>query len=93
MSVMTDRYRKEYAVLDSVCFDGFAITPNNSNTYSQPTRGIYVGTSGNLTVQMIGYDSSNTILSFNNVVAGTILPIRVQIVYANTTANNLVGLF
>ena len=90
---MADRYRKEYGVLDSICFDGFAITANNTNTFSQPTRAIYVGGSGNVTVQMIGYNNSNTVLSFNNVVAGTILPIRTQVVYANSTATGLVGLF
>lgn len=90
---MPDRYNKEYGVLDSVCFDGFAITPSDSNTYSQPTRAIYVGLSGNLSVQMVGYDNSNTNLTFANVLAGTMLPIRVQKVYANTTAAFLVGLY
>lgn len=90
---MPDRFKKQYGILDSVCFDGFGITANNANVFSQPTRGIYIGSSGNLTVQMIGYNNSNTVLSFINVVGGTILPIRAQIVYANSTANNLVGLF
>lgn len=90
---MPDRFQKSYAVLDSVCFDGFSITANSSNVFTQPTRALYIGASGNLTVQMVGYNNSNTILSFSNVVAGTILPIRAQIVYANTTANNIVGLF
>lgn len=90
---MPDRYSKEYGVLDSVCFDGFLITPSDSTTYGQPTRAIYVGSSGNLSVQMVGYDNSNTNLTFTNVLAGTMLPVRVQKVYANTTAAFLVGLY
>ena len=90
---MPDRYGKEYGVLDSVCFDGFAITPNDSTVFSQPTRGIYVGGSGNITLQMVGYDNSNTILTFTNVFAGTVLPLRVQRVYTTSTATNLIGLF
>lgn len=90
---MPDRYGKEYGVLDSVCFDGFSITPSDSNTYSQPTRAVYVGGSGNLSVQMVGYDNSNTNLTFTNVLAGTIIPIRAQKVYGNTSASFLVGLY
>lgn len=90
---MPDRYGKEYGVLDSVCFDGFAITPNDSTVFSQPTRAIYVGSGGNLTVQMVGYDNSNTILTFTNLFSGTILPIRAQRVYTTTTATNLVGMY
>lgn len=90
---MPDRYGKEYGVLDSVCFDGFAITPADATVFDQPTRAIYIGGNGNLTVQLVGYNDSNTIISFTGVVAGTILPIRAQRVYANTTATALVGLF
>jgi hypothetical protein len=63
------------------------------------TRGVYVGASGNVFVRMMG--GANNIIStganafFVGVVAGTVLPIRIDIVWsgANTTASNLIGLY
>lgn len=90
---MTERFNKSFVSLDSVCLDGFAITPSNTSVFTQPTRAVYVGSEGDLTVQMIGYNGSNTVLTFSNVPAGAVLPIRVQRVYENSTASALVGIF
>ena len=90
---MTDRFLRSSILVDGPAVDGFAITANSSNVFSQPTRSLYVGVGGDVTVMMTNKQNSNTILTFPSVPAGTFMPIRAQIVYANTTANGLVGLF
>jgi hypothetical protein len=36
-----------------------AVTPHNSNALSEPTRGLYLGTAGDLTVRMAGGTSDS----------------------------------
>lgn len=68
--------------------DGFAITPHDSTNFDRPTRGIYVGTTGNIVVVF----NSGTV-TFSNVPAGVILPVRaIRVNSTNTTASDLVGL-
>ena len=55
------------------------------------TRALYVGTSGNLVVRM-GVEQDIDI-TFIDVPAGSLLPIRVAQVRALTTAANIVALF
>lgn len=90
---MVDRFGKQYTNIDSIAFDAFTISANDSLTFNQPTRALYIGETGNVHVEMVSYDGSNTEITFVNAVAGSILPIRIQKVFANTTANSLVGLF
>jgi hypothetical protein len=52
------------------------------------TRGIYIAAAGNLTVVMAGKGNTSTV-TFNNVVAGSVLPLRVRQITAapaNTVA-------
>jgi hypothetical protein len=52
------------------------------------TRGIYIAAAGNLTVVMAGKGNTATV-TFNNVVAGSVLPLRVRQITAapaNTVA-------
>jgi hypothetical protein len=91
---MADNFYKQKPTLDSVAQDGFAVTSNNTTVFSQPTRAVYVGVAGNIAVTMLGYNNSNTALTFVGVPAGTFLPIRViQIKRTGTTANSILGLF
>lgn len=90
---MADRFGKQYANIDSIAFDAFAIEANDSVTFDQPTRALYVGETGNVHVEMLSYDGSNTEITFAGVQAGSTLNIRVQKVFANTTANSIVGLY
>jgi hypothetical protein len=91
---MADNFYKQKPTLDSVAQDGFAVTPSDSTVFSQPTRGLYVGVAGNISVTMLGYNNSNTALTFTGVQAGTILPIRViQVKATSTTASSIIGLF
>ena len=94
-----DRFKAQRGAIDSVAFDAFAITPVDATPLAQPTRAIYVGTAGNITVKMISYDpdddtSNNPTILFKNVPAGAILPIRAAyVMLTGTTATDLVGLF
>ena len=89
---MTDKFDKFYATLESVAFDAFTITPG-TNDLAYITRGLYVGNTGNITCMMSSYNNANSIVTFVNVAGGSILPIRVKKVYANSTASNFVGLY
>lgn len=66
--------------------NGEAVTPNDSTTvYS---RGVWVGTGGDLAVTM--YDSGQSV-TFPNVQSGSLLPIRVsKVLSTGTTASDIV---
>jgi len=66
-----------------------AITPSDTTTFD-PTRGLYIGTSGDLRIQM----SDNTIVTLIGVAGGGIHPFSVVKVYAtSTTATGIVGVY
>lgn len=68
---------------------GFAITPSDSAELSQFTRGIYIGTGGDLRVTFI---DSGTI-TLKGLSAGVIYPFGVKKVHSTgTTAADLIGL-
>lgn len=72
----------------------FAITKSDDTNYLTGNgllvpKALYIGTTGDLTVQLVG--DSGTVV-FKAVPAGAILPIRVQRVLAATTAADIVGL-
>jgi hypothetical protein len=91
---MADRFELFPPLLDSPYFDGFEVTPSDSTVFSQPTRAIYVGSTGNLKLDLIGYDGTPKTLTFNGVVAGSLLKFRVVKVYSSdTTAGGIVGLY
>lgn len=62
------------------------VTQNNAIA-----RGLYIGTGGNAVLVL---DDGITTCTFNNLISGTILPVRCSRVNAtNTTASNIVALF
>jgi len=99
-----DGYSDRRAELDSPASHAFPITPGQTEL---PTtiRGLYIGTSGNVFCRTLGGNTSHTKANvfFYNVVAGTVLPIRMDGVWdynsteaditQNTTATFLVGLY
>lgn len=71
-----------------------AVTPSNTTTFSKYTRGLYIGTAGNVNVRMFGDGQTRPDCVFTNVPAGTILPIVCDIVYfTSTTASGIVRLY
>ena len=70
---------------------GFAITPSDAALLPNETRGLYVGTAGDVAVVLV--DDTATV-TFVGLVAGSVYPLRIkQVNSTNTTASNLVGLY
>jgi hypothetical protein len=68
----------------------FAVTPNNSTDLATPTRGVYVGVSGDLKVDLVG---GSTEITFVGLASGVIHPIQARRIYATgTSATNIVGI-
>lgn len=69
---------------------GFAVTKSNSTVFTQPTRALYVGGTGDVAVRMV----DGTTPTFVAVPAGALLPIRVdQVLSTGTSATSIIGLF
>lgn len=86
---MADAFESHQTGLTSPADDAFAITPDNDEDLIQAARAVYVGTAGNLRVTTV----RGSTITFANLPAGGILPVRVRRVLAtDTTAAGLVGL-
>ena len=70
-----------------------AITPADLDLTIAYTRGVYVGTTGDLAVRMAGEEGDEDVI-FKNVPSGALLPIRVkQIRSTGTTATDIVAVW
>lgn len=68
---------------------GFNIIPNDVTDLEPIARAIYIGTSGTLRVRMV----NGSDVSFGNILAGIVHPLRVVRVFATgTTATDIRGL-
>lgn len=82
-------YKRQSNDLESPARDADTITPDNDNDLTEQTRGIYVGVSGDVKVDMVG----GTTATFVNLAAGIIHPIQATRIYATgTDATNILGL-
>lgn len=61
-----------------------AVTPNNGTTFTTICRALYIGSDGNVTVDV---QNGGTNLAFTGAKAGSILPIRVKRVYSTGTSS------
>jgi hypothetical protein len=87
---MTDTFRRHSRSLTAPPENGAAITASDTASLGFITRAIYVGGAGSLRVEMMGGED----VTFQGLTAGTMLPIRVQRVFATgTTAIALVALW
>lgn len=67
-----------------------AITPNDSTDLFRPTRGLYVGASGDVKVTFVGGSQA----TFVGLAPGVIHPFAVERVWATgTTATNIIGVW
>lgn len=86
---MADEFASNASALDSPARSAAAVTPGTS-PLSTVARGLYVGSSGNVTVTMAGGGD----VLFVGIAGGTILPVRVSHVLATgTTASSIVALW
>ena len=90
----SDVFKGVHTDLSSPIFEsGFAIAVSvGSSVLAQPTRGLWVGSSGN--IGCFGIDGNAYTL--NNIAAGQYIPVRVAGIAsstATTTATNIVGLY
>ena len=86
----TDHHQNQAEGLTAPYNDAAAVTPSDSVDLDNVTRGIYVGSQGNLTVVMAG--SGNTITFALD--KHDLLPIRVTRIKATgTTVSNIVALW
>lgn len=85
----TDSFASYQKGLSAPADDCFAITPADGSEFSAVTRAIYVGGSGDVVI----VSNAGSEVTFKNVVAGSMIPIRARGVSATgTTATYLVGL-
>ncbi len=85
-----DTYKNMMGGLESPARAAAVVTPDDLNDLGNTSRSIYVGTSGDLAVHMIG---QSVPVVFKAVPVG-ILPIRVdRVLVTGTTAANVVALW
>lgn len=87
-----DDFASNQEGLTSPADNAFSITPSDSVDLSHVTRGIYTGTGGTI-VCILSNDTDS--VTFSNLPAGVILPIRAKRVMATGTSSSmgLVGLY
>lgn len=85
-----DKFGSFTVALDSPATGGFAITASDATVFTQPTRAVWVGGAGNVAVRFI----DGTTITLTGVLAGTLLPIRVdKVLSTGTTASTISGLY
>lgn len=86
----TDTFDKQADTEWGPAQNAAAVTPSDSVDLTYTSRALYVGAAGDVKVTM---NESGTV-TFVDVVAGTLLPIRVDRVFATgTTATDIVALW
>jgi len=87
---MNDKYARTTSSLIAPAGSSFVITPDDSASLPVISKALYVGTGGDLTIQLV-HDASDRV--FKNVANGAILDVRASHVRATgTTAADIVGL-
>jgi hypothetical protein len=88
--IMSDDFEKYREGLESPADNAIEVSPNDSVDLTKVTRAIYVGVTGNMSVEM----ASGQVVTFTAIQAGSILPIRVNKVrFTGTTAGGIVGIY
>ncbi len=87
---MADAFATNTEGLNSPALNGFSVTPSATVDFDKYSRAVYVGGAGDLVVILAGDTAS---ITFKNVPAGSILPIRVKRVLATSTATFILGLY
>lgn len=85
---MADRFERKYLPYGSAG-SAASVTPSDTTPLDPPSRGLYIGSGGNLVVIMA--DGGDPV-TFTNVPGGTLLPLRVSYVRESTTAEDILTL-
>lgn len=85
---MQDTFKNHSRSLISPPEHAVAIVPDDQEPLSVVTRALFVGVGGDVAVRMFGGD----VVTLANVPAGTLLPLRIDRVFATgTSAGSLLG--
>ena len=85
-----DDFNKNQPGLGSPARNVASVTPNDSVDLTKSSRALYVGVAGDIKITTVQGDT----VTFVGVLSGTILPIRVQRVFATgTTATSIISLY
>ena len=88
---MVDTFESNQAGLSSPAEHAAAVTPSDSADLANSARGLWVGGTGNVSVDLVG---SGSAVLFSNVPEGTLLPIRASRVRDTaTTATAIVAIW
>jgi len=86
----TDAFSRQQTQSNDPHSNAVVVSPSDSADLGYVTRGVYVGTTGNMKVTM---QDSGTVL-FTGIPAGTTLPIRVTRIWSTTTtASTIIALW
>jgi len=91
---MSDAIHNVAAGPESPAWNAAAVTPaDGSNLTLVPTRALYIGVGGDVSVYMAGR-ASDTAVVFKGLQAGEVLPVRVdRVLSTGTTATDIVALY
>lgn len=68
----------------------YAVTPHDSTDFTASFRALYIGTGGDVVI----VDMNSTAVTYKNVPAGTVIPMRGRRVNStSTTATDIVGIY
>src|SRR4051812_10708613 len=80
--IMADKFSAYQSPLNGPANSAFAVTKSDSTVFSQPTRGLWVGGTGDVAVRML----DQTTVTFTAVPSGVMLNIRVDKVLSTGTS-------
>ncbi|KKC38865.1 hypothetical protein WH87_08280 [Devosia epidermidihirudinis] len=86
---MNDIYGDSAQSLLAPASGAYTVVPSDTVSLPQVSRAIYVGAAGNVTLEMLWGPT----VTFSNVAAGSILPVRARKVLTSSTASFMVGLY
>ncbi len=87
---MADNYSTFRAALNSPAENAVAVVLTSTTDLSFATRGVYVGTGGDLVCALVG---STVMITFTSVQSGSIMPLRITRCSTTCTCSNVVALW
>lgn len=89
-TLMTDTFKRMSRSLTAPAEDAVEILPDDGASLGFATRALFIGGTGDARVRMIG----GAVVTFTNLPAGSLIPLRVVQVFATgTSATGLIGLW